>query len=193
MKVSALGVEEQRVNVIIDLVGDAEANVGPVLFGQSRRADDRARHIDTFVGRDRPAPFHAAINGPIGHRHHEQFDAPVVNENARPGTHIPGEMRIGHSQFDGRGRADGLRANLASRPEQAADQPDVLPDREFHSYGRESSEANPWALQILEDGDRPALPVRGLANGPEGRSMRFMGAMRKVQPGDIHSGIDQAL
>jgi hypothetical protein len=66
---------------------------------------------------------------------------------------------------------------------------EALPSAE-HDWpaSRERPSANLWALQVSENGDRFFLIDGSGAQGCDILSMLSVGAMRKIQPSDIHAG-----
>ena len=82
-------------------------------------------------------------------------------------------------------------AQLSARTSQDRLESDRLLFLQDDACVRNFADTDSRPLKILNDRHGSATLVRGFANGLDGRGMRGMSAVGKVQPGGIHALFDQ--
>ena len=107
----------------------------------------------------------------------DQFDQPVVDEDAISDAHVARQLIVG----------DG---DLALFPLSLVDEHDVLAHLEIDRL-REVTDSDARSLQIAEDGDGLIRLLSQLTNHGNCRGVLLVSTVREIHARDIHSGLDQ--
>ena len=156
-----------------------EADVDAVLLGQGRRGDVDAGQVDPLVVLEDAAGDDDGVDLAIAHVGDGEAEVAVVEQDLIAGLDVARQALVG--------RRD---------PPDVAD--DVLGgDRELGAGpqvdlpGGELADADLGALQVEQRGDRLAAAVGLGADDLEHPGVIVVTPVRKVEPCDAHSGVDQ--
>ena len=82
---------------------------------------------------------------------------------------------------------------LSARSEDSPHQPHTLSDNQFNAALGKHSEANTGPLEILKNRHGRPATVGGGAYGFKRHGMAGLRTVRKIEPCDVHPGLDQAI
>ena len=172
---------------VVHALGHTEAEILPILVGQCGLTDRRPWQIDPLLGIDAGPRNHCALHHIIHHAGGDELNQPVINQNTGAGAYILCKPGIRD------GNICGVDAGSRTGRSVFRAQPDALVWRHFDPFHTHLSDANPWPLQILNDGDWDTAMPRRLPDRLHRSGMRFAGAMRKIQPSGIHPAVQQLI
>ena len=163
---------------------DAEDEVFPVLVGEARDRQRDVREGDALVIADPPARDDAAVHLVVASLFHLELDHPVVHQDGVAGLELREAFRRRH-------RHPLLRSRCGP-----GDQREPLPALEVHALtarGAEGAEPDLRPLQVLEDRDGAAEARLGPADSPDHLGVLGVGAVREIEPGDVHARGHEAI
>ena len=139
---------------------------------------------DALVIADPPTGDDAAVHLVVASLFHLELDHPVVHQDGVAGLELREAFRRGH-------RHPLLRARCGP-----GDQREPLPGFEVHALparGSEGAEPDFRPLQVLEDRDRAAAAHLDPADSPDHLGVLGVGAVREIEPGDVHARGHEAI
>ena len=171
--------ERQRDEVDADLL--ARGEVLEVLLRDGRDLLERAGDVEALARRDRAAHLDLGVDleARRPHRLDAQADGAVGEVHDVAGGHRGAEL--GARDVQPRRRAE---------PFVAADERHVVAGLELGDVALERADAHLRAGQVLEDRDGAAGAAGGLAHAAGGLGVLLGGAVREVQPRDVHPRVD---
>ena len=153
---------------------ERKVEVVHVLPRQRGNRDRNAREVDSLVRADDPTDQHGAARAALLDRLDAKPDEAVVDEDLVPGLkHLADHRRADGQLAVGRGLAPG--------------HDHVLPTRQ-RDWALELADAELRALEVGDQGDRPAGLGLGRANEPGALAMLVVRAVREVEAGAVHAG-----
>ena len=173
----------ERERDVVDAVLDAERQVAPVLLGERRRRQPRAGQVHALVRLQRPADHDRRLDLLAVHGHDAQLEVAVVEQDAVARLDVARQRVVGGRDAPGVA-LDGLVGG---------DDDAAARDQLDRPAARELARADLGPAQVLQDGDRPLLPLRDLAHRLQDRQVVGVLAVREVEPDDVGAGVDQAL
>jgi len=104
--------------------------------------------------------------------------SPVIDQNPVAGVHIGGQRLVRDGDIARSGRPLGY-------------EDEILTSRQHHGRGQ-FPDANARTLEVAEDRDRPPARRSHRPHPPDRRRLFRMRAVREIDAGHIHAGIDQS-
>ena len=160
---------------------EPEGQVDGVLVGEAGDGQGRTRQVDALVGAQASAQDHAGFGAGGGDGGQLEFELAIIQQDApafgQRGVDL-GEIEGDEDPFgilDGSirgGQGDGV----------ALFQVDAL--------GGQCADAQFRPLQVLQDGERLAGLFGQCAQLRDARLVIGMRAVREIEPGDVHAGVD---
>jgi hypothetical protein len=176
------GVAHEGQGHVVDAVGEAEVQVGPVLLAHGLGPEAHAGQVDALVLLEHPALDHLAAHlHPVGGEH-PQLDEAVVHQQPVARAHVLGQVRVG-------GR------HLAGVPQHlgAGGESDGGPRLQEHAHlaGGQRPGADLGPLQVLQHRQGLPQPARGGPHLVEGEGVVLGASVGEVQAGHVCAQLEE--
>jgi hypothetical protein len=160
-------------------VAQREADVDPVLVRQRRRRDLDAGQVDALVVLEDPAGDHEGVDLAVADVGHREAEVAVVEQD------LVADLDVARQALVGRRHAALVADDVVGGDRELGARP------ELDLAGGQLADPDLGALEVEQHGDRLAAAIGLGADDLEHPRMIVVTSMRKVEPGDAHSGVDQ--